>query len=200
VSTVLGPRFVQALGYAASVHHVQRRKGPKQLPYISHLLLVTALVIEEGGSEDEAIAALLHDAAEDQGGERRLAEIESLFGSGVATIVRECSDSLTEDPDAKDDWRVRKAAYIEHLEAASPGALRVSLADKVHNARSILRDLQQEGNAVWQRFAVEDPHQQLEYYEALADRFERLVPGWLAQELSRAVGEIRSVVERPRDV
>ncbi len=170
------------------------------MPYISHLLSVTALVIEEGGSEDEAIAALLHDAAEDQGGERRLAEIESLFGSGVATIVRECSGSLTEDPDAKGDWCVRKAAYIEHLESASPGALRVSLADKVHNARSILRDLQQEGDAVWQRFAVEDPQEQLKYYEALADRFERLVPGWLAQELSRTVGEIRSVVERPRDV
>ena len=118
----------------------------------------------------------------------------------MATIVHACSDSLTEDPDAKDDWRVRKAAYIEHLEAASPGALRVSLADKVHNARSILRDLQQEGDAVWQRFAVEDPQEQLKYYEALADRFERLVPGWLAQELSRAVGEIRSVVERPPDL
>src|SRR5579859_1707723 len=114
--THLTDRFLDAVRYAARVHAGQRRKGTK-IPYLGHLLAVASLVIDAGGSEDEAVAALLHDAAEDQGGERRLEEIRTHFGSRVADIVESCSDSLEEDPKKKAPWRERKQRYIDHLAA-----------------------------------------------------------------------------------
>jgi (p)ppGpp synthase/HD superfamily hydrolase len=179
VNEILGPRYEQALLYACQVHAAQRRKGG-DIPYLAHLLAVSSLVIEDGAAtgdlrEDEAIAALLHDAAEDQGGERRLRDVESRFGHRVAEIVEACSDSLTEDASAKAPWRERKQRHLEHLERASdPGILRVALADKVHNARSVLADYRVLGDALWERF-----HREADtpwYYRRLAEVFARKVP------------------------
>ena len=141
-ATVLTDRFDRALLYATHVHGGQVRKGTS-IPYVAHLLAVAATVLEYGGSEDMAIAALLHDAVEDQGGEPRLSDIRNRFGDRVADIVRSCSDSVvnTSAGQQKEDKRTRKTQYIEHLETADQETLLVSLSDKIHNARSILRDL-----------------------------------------------------------
>ena len=152
----LGPEFADALRYAYELHARQNRKAdkgdPVGPPYIGHLLAVAGMVIDEGGSEAEAIAALLHDAAEDQGGEERLAKIEHRFGPEVAGIVRECSDTTALD---KEDWKDRKGRYIDHFaNDASPSAVRVSLADKLYNARAIVRDHHVEGDEVWKRFSA----------------------------------------------
>lgn len=128
-----GERFERALVYAARAHRGQLRKG-SQVPYISHLLAVSALVIEDGGDEDEAIAALLHDVVEDQGGASRLADVKREFGGRIAAIVSACSDT---DETPKPPWRERKERYLEHLETADSSVVGVSLADKVHNAQSL---------------------------------------------------------------
>jgi (p)ppGpp synthase/HD superfamily hydrolase len=179
VNEILGPRYERALLYACQVHAAQRRKGG-DIPYLSHLLAVSSLVIEDGAAagelrEDEAIAALLHDTAEDQGGERRLRDVEARFGSRVAEIVEACSDSLTEDASAKAPWRERKQRHLDHLERATdPGILRVVLADKVHNARSVLADYRVLGDALWARFHSEADTPW--YYRRLAEVFARKVP------------------------
>ena len=141
-ATALTDRFDRALLYATHIHGGQLRKGTT-IPYIAHLLAVAATVLEYGGAEEVAIAALLHDAVEDQGGEPRLADIRNRFGDRVAEIVRSCSDSVVNSSagQAKEDWHLRKTRYVEHLGSADQDALLVSLADKVHNARTILRDL-----------------------------------------------------------
>ncbi len=141
-------RFAYALDYATRAHEEQMRKG-SEIPYVSHLLAVAALVLEDGGDEDEAIAALLHDVVEDQGGEERLAAVEREFGPRVAAIVESCSDTLVMP---KPPWRERKAAYVAHLEEADPSAVRVSLADKVHNVRTIVIDYRRVGELLWERF------------------------------------------------
>lgn len=185
----LGPRFTRALELAYELHAGQTRKG-SGVPYFGHLLGVTSIVIETGSSEDETIAALLHDAAEDQGGRDTLARIRSEFGDDVAEIVESCSDSL-DDP--KPPWRERKRAYLEHLEEAGESALKVSLADKLHNARTIVVDYRDVGEALWERFNA-DRDQVLEYYRALAAIFSRLTPGALATELAVTVGELDALV------
>lgn len=182
----LGPRFNEAFAYASEKHATQTRKGPAEIPYIAHLMSTAALVLEAGGTETQAIAALLHDAAEDQGGERTLTEIENSFGADVAQIVRACSDTLA-DPNPA--WRERKEAYITHLGTASEEALLVSLADKVHNARSIVSDHRVEGPAVWARFKADSD--QRWYYDALAKAFrERLGDHPLVVELEVSVAEL----------
>ena len=143
-------------------------------------------MLEAGGDEDEAIAALLHDAVEDQGGGATLAMIRRQFGAKVAHIVDACSDT---DEIPKPPWRARKERYIEHLAAADPSVLRVSLADKLHNSRSILLDLRTHGAAVWERFNA-PVEQQLWYYDALAEAFATHAPGPAADELRRTVDEI----------
>lgn len=144
----LGQNFQAALVYASQLHQHQLRKA-STVPYISHLLSVSALVLEDGGSESEAIAALLHDAVEDQGGETTADEILQRFGEEVWEIVLGC----TEPPELKGQpWKVRKQAYLAQIAEASPSVRRVSRADKLHNARSTLRDFQREGKAVWERF------------------------------------------------
>jgi (p)ppGpp synthase/HD superfamily hydrolase len=137
VEPLLGQRFQAALVQAARLHQRQVRKQ-SGVPYVSHLLAVCALVLEDGGSEDEAIAALLHDAVEDQGGAQTLDHIRNLFGDEVAAIVDGCSDT---DQDPKPPWRERKEAYLRHLAdpATSASVLRVATADKLHNARSARR-------------------------------------------------------------
>jgi (p)ppGpp synthase/HD superfamily hydrolase len=191
-------RFMGALGYAGAVHGADVRKG-SQTPYVGHLLGVCALVVENGGSEDQAIAALLHDAAEDKGGERRLAEIETLFGAEVERIVRACSDSLLPEGEPKAPWRERKERYLEHL-AAMPGraagrppdpALLVSLADKVDNARAIVRDYEQLGEDLWQRFTTRSGDDQVWYYRELANAYAAHgMEGAMLDELRRLVARL----------
>jgi (p)ppGpp synthase/HD superfamily hydrolase len=185
----LGEKFSEALAYAAALHRTQTRKGG-DIPYVGHLMSVSALVIEAGGSQTQAIAGLLHDAVEDQGGEPTLAEIRSRFGAAVATIVSECSDT---DQIPKPPWRERKQQYIAHLQDASQDTVLVSLADKVDNARAIARDLRLHGDGLWQRFTVTDPLQHLWYYRALLQAFERRSDSWLVDELRRAIDEIAAL-------
>jgi (p)ppGpp synthase/HD superfamily hydrolase len=188
----LTPKFIEALGYAARKHATQTRKA-SEVPYLGHLLSVAGLVIEADGTETQAIAALLHDAAEDQGGERTLAEIDEKFGAGVASIVAECSDTF-EAP--KPPWRARKERYIDHLRVASEDAVLVSLADKLDNARAILRDFRALGNEVWQRFSVQDPQLQLWYYRSLLEVFGQRTHSWMVGELRDVFDALEQAVNR----
>ena len=186
----LGERFDRAYKFASDLHRDQVRKGPKRVPYIAHLLGVASIVIEDGGDQDEAIAALLHDGPEDQGGVATLERIRAEFGQRVAMIVAECSDTL-EDP--KPPWRERKQAYLDKLERAPDDVLRVSLGDKVHNARTILADYREVGEELWAWFTG-TREESMWYYRSLADIFGRRRPGGLADELRRTVEEIESLV------
>ena len=187
----LSERYDQALLFASQLHRSQLRKTT-QVPYLSHLLAVSSLVLEHGGDEDEAIAALLHDAVEDQGGLPTLDEIRRRFGERVADIVRGCSDSFTQP---KPPWSERKAAYLEHLRGAPPSVRLVAVADKLHNARSVLSDYLSIGEALWGRFNS-GRDQQLWYYRALVDTFLAAGPGALARELERVVAELEQLVQR----
>ncbi len=183
----LTSRFEQALVYAVRLHSNQTRKQT-QVPYIAHLLGVTGMVLEDGGTEDEAIAALLHDAVEDQGGLETLEEIRSQFGSGVAEMVLALSDSTTQPKPA---WRKRKQEYIDSLPGASPAEIRISLADKVYNARSILRDLRLEGDRIWSRFNG-GKDGTLWYYDSLVDAFRTHGDQPLLSELTRILEQIHA--------
>jgi (p)ppGpp synthase/HD superfamily hydrolase len=190
---ILTNKFTLALDYATIVHAGQVRKGTK-IPYVSHLLAVASLVLENGGDEELAIAALLHDAAEDQGGEPRLADIRVRFGERVADIVRECSDSLTVDANAKAPWGERKREYLEHLrKSTDDGYLLVSCADKLHNARAILQDFRAVGHRIWKRFTKKGdktPEELVGLYDALAEAFQNRLPGSIANELRKTVDQL----------
>ena len=185
-------RFEAALVYAHQVHQHQRRKGTT-IPYIAHILGVAALAMEYGASEDEAIGALLHDAAEDGGGESTLAEIRARFGDTVADIVLGCSDSLVEDPEDKLPWRERKENYLAHLEHASAPVVLVSAADKLHNVRAIMRDYREHGDGIWQRFQGRRDGT-LWYYETVADALMRRHRSQLARDLQDEVDALLSLV------
>jgi (p)ppGpp synthase/HD superfamily hydrolase len=185
-------RFESALVYAHQVHQHQRRKGTG-IPYIAHILGVAALALEYGASEDEAIGALLHDAAEDGGGEATLAEIRARFGDAVADIVLGCSDSLVEDPEDKLPWRERKENYLAHLENASASVCLVSAADKLHNVRSIMRDYHEHGEEVWDRFQGRRDGT-LWYYETVADTLMRRFRSQLTRDLQDEVDALLEVV------
>ena len=146
-------RFDLALQFASGLHHDQARKGGS-VPYIAHLMGVCSLVLEAGGDEDQAIAALLHDAVEDQGGLATLETIRHLFGQRVAAAVESCSDSTVSDPTKKLPWRERKEKYLAHLRSANKDSLIVGAADKLHNARAVLTDYRQIGEELWSRFSV----------------------------------------------
>ena len=183
----MGPRFSAALAYASEIHGEQVRKG-SSIPYIAHLLAVAALVIEAGADEDTAIAALLHDSVEDQGGRRVLEHIHARFGQTVADIVESCSDA---DVTPKPPWRPRKEAYVAAIAHKSEAALLVSLADKVHNAGAILDDYEMVGEQLWSRFKG-GREGTLWYYRALADAFRGRVPKLLWQRLEDAVCAIEA--------
>lgn len=185
----LSTRFDEALVFATRLHARQVRKG-SGIPYISHLLAVTALVLEYGGNEDEAIAALLHDAVEDQGGEATRREIQQRFGDTVVEIVNGCTDA---DTIPKPPWRPRKEAYIAHLRHASPSVLLVSAADKLHNTRSILGDYRIVGEEVWQRFKA-GKEGTLWYYRALLTVYQTHTITPLILELERVINEMEAVV------
>ena len=166
----LSPRYLEALTYAARLHADQVQTGTT-VPYVSHLLGVSALVIEALGDEDQAIAALLHDAVEDCGGAPRLVEIEEMFGPRVARIVLACSDSVVSDPAEKAPWRERKENYIRHLQDVSSDVILVSCADKLHNARSIWTDVQRDGVEYMEKF--NGPRSDIAwYYTSLLSAFE----------------------------
>jgi GTP pyrophosphokinase len=188
------PRFDEALVYACGLHADQRRKG-SGAPYVAHLLGVTAIVLEHGGSEDEAIGALLHDAVEDQGGAPRLAEIRQRFGPAVAEIVDDCSDS---DTTPKPPWRERKEAYIAHLPQAGRSAQLVSAADKLYNVRSTIDDYREHGETVWERFTT-GRDGALWYYRTIAAKFDKLEGTPLLSQLQRAVAELEGLAAGARD-
>ena len=184
-------RLADAAALAFRIHAAQLRKGTTT-PYVSHLLAIAAIVLEHGGDEDQACAALLHDAVEDGGAEWE-AVIQDGFGPRVAGIVRACTDA---DTQPKPPWRARKEAYLAHLDGEGPDALLVSAADKLHNARTIVSDLRTHGTGMFSRFNA-GREGTLWYYGALAAVFARRLPGPLARELSDAVAQMQSLAATP---
>jgi len=189
---VLSRRFEDALVYAAQLHRDQLRKGTN-IPYIAHLLAVTSIAVEHGADEDEAIGALLHDAAEDQGGMATLATIRERFGARIADIVEGCTDAVTIP---KPPWRQRKEAYVAHLPMASASVRLVSASDKLHNARSILSDLYRDGEKTWARFNG-DKEGTLWYYRALVNAFRTVCSSPLVEELDRVVTAMEQFKTKP---
>jgi GTP pyrophosphokinase len=187
----LSERFNRAIEYAVAGHAGQVRKG-SSIPYFSHLLAVAAIVLEYGGDEDAAIAALLHDIVEDSGGQPRLADVRIRFGDAVAAIVAGCTDA---DTTPKPPWRGRKEAYIARL-AGEPAAVQlVSAADKLHNARSLLSDHYEIGSVLWERFNGGRAGT-LWYYRNLIAAYTKAPPA-LVRELDRVVTalEARAAIE-----
>jgi (p)ppGpp synthase/HD superfamily hydrolase len=188
----LTDQFAKAMVFAEEKHHNQVRKGG-DIPYVGHLLSVAGLVINDNGSEAQAIAALLHDAVEDQGGAPTFEEIKAEFGEEVARIVDECSDT---DKTPKPPWRERKQDYINHLAEVGEDTLLVSVADKLDNARSMLRDYHEHGPALWQRFNRKNPDDHLWYYGELLKAYRsRGCTSWMVDELSRVVNELKNLVK-----
>jgi len=190
-STYLSKRFLTAMEYATDLHKDQTRKST-DITYICHPMGVASLVLEAGGDEDLAIAALLHDIPEDCGGEARLIEISQMFGNRVERIVRGCSDSLIEDPEEKAPWKERKEVHIDHLIIADSDTLTVTAADKAHNARSIATDLQNQGPELWKRFNA-SREDIIWYYESVfAVLQERKVSPALLTPLHNAIDIMRA--------
>jgi len=148
---MLTNRFAEALAYAEKLHRDQRRKG-NDIPYVAHLMAVTATVLEWGGDEDTAIAALLHDSVEDQGGDATADIIRSRFGDRVVDLVLHCTDSATVDPEAKLPWIERKTSYLARLPHAGPDAALITAADKLHNITATIRDVRAHGPQTLERF------------------------------------------------
>jgi GTP pyrophosphokinase len=184
----LSHRFEEALAFAANLHSSQWRKGTN-IPYVSHLLAVSGIALEHGANENEAIAALLHDAVEDQGGLPTLEQIRQKFGEEVADIVWGCSDT---DTYPKPPWRERKEAYIAHLRYATDSVLLVSACDKLHNARTTLSDLRYNGDEIWQRFRG-GKEGLLWYFRTLVESFKGRVSNRLVDELDRVVTELETL-------
>jgi (p)ppGpp synthase/HD superfamily hydrolase len=185
-------RLSAAFDYACALHHNQMRKGTR-VPYLTHLMSVCALVLEAGGDEDQAVAALLHDAVEDQGGLATLNEIRSRFGERVARIVDGCTDAYGSP---KPPWNERKQRYLDHLQGLPTDILLVSLADKVHNARTIVADLRREGPRTLDRFNG-GREGTLWYYRSLVEAFAGQSTGFLGGELARLVDEIERLAALP---
>lgn len=192
----LGARFTQAIDYARTLH-IEQRKGSR-IPYMAHLLGVAALVMGETGhvdfpvTEDMILAALLHDAAEDHGGESRLRDIEHNFGAQVADMVEGLSDTLVEDSSRKEPWDVRKAKYLERLRTEPAEVMLISAADKLYNARSILDDYRKIGAEVWRRFK-RGRKEQLWYFDELLKVFKTYGTNRIVEELERVVAELKKI-------
>ena len=190
----LTPRYERAFSLAADIHRDQPRKGSR-VAYLSHLMSVSALVLEDGGTEDEAIAALLHDAVEDGPPTSRVA-IETGFGPVVLDMVLSCTDDEPDDDGVKRPWSTRKQEYLAHLPHASLGSLRVTAADKLHNARCIAADLRVDDTWPKSNACV---HQHLWYYASVYDAVQPRLPGSrTVTGLDRAVDELCALVRLPR--
>ncbi len=181
----LGPRFLRAFDFAAEKHAGQTRKA-STIPYIAHLMGVASLVLEAGGDEDMAIAALLHDVVEDCGGAPMLKEVQRRFGKRVAKIVDECTDA---DSYPKPPWRERKEKYLRRLKKADADTRLVSAADKLNNVRSILSDYRALGESIWTRFNG-GREGTLWYYRALLDEFLRHKLNRITRDFELAVNEL----------
>jgi (p)ppGpp synthase/HD superfamily hydrolase len=190
---ILTSRFDEALAYAVELHRHQPRKGTG-VPYVSHLLSVAALVLEHGGTEDQAIAALLHDAVEDQGGKPTAAAIRARFGDPVADIVDGCTDT---DQTPKPPWRARKEAYLARVRHEPAHVRLVSAADKLHNARTMVTDLRIHGPALWERFNA-GRDETLWYLGALVEAFREAGTAPVVEELARTVAELEVVSRNGR--
>jgi (p)ppGpp synthase/HD superfamily hydrolase len=186
----LGPRLQRAFRYAAEKHAGQTRKQ-SAVPYLSHLIAVASLVLEAGGDEDMAIAALLHDVVEDCGGLPRLREVRKMFGARVAKIVKGCTDSFG---DPKPEWIERKKDYLREVKRADDETRLVSASDKLHNVRTILTDYRTDGEAIWARFSGKREGT-LWYYRALSDEYGRK-PNRITRELEIAVTELEREVKK----
>jgi (p)ppGpp synthase/HD superfamily hydrolase len=185
---MFSPRFTEALAYATELHAHQIRKG-SGIPYVAHLLGVTSIALEYGANEDEAIAALLHDAIEDQGGETTQREIYRRFGETVTAIVEGCTDSKVTP---KPSWRQRKEAYIAHIPNASASVRLVSASDKLYNARSIVRDYRRIGEEIWNRFHG-GKSGTLWYYRTILEAFRQTEVTPLIEELESVVQELEQL-------
>ncbi|HXM11941.1 MAG TPA: HD domain-containing protein [Terriglobales bacterium] len=185
----LGPRLQRAFRYAAEKHEGQTRKQTA-VPYLSHLMAVASLVLEAGGDEDMAVAALLHDVVEDCGGMPRLREVRKQFGPRVASIVEGCTDSFGEP---KREWAERKKDYLREVKHADADTRLVSASDKLHNVRTILSDYRQHGEAIWARFSGKKEGT-LWYYRALSDEYQRRNRNRITRELALVVAELERVV------
>lgn len=191
----LTARFDDALVLARNLHADQVRKGTA-IPYVSHLLAVSSIVLDHDGTEDEAIAALLHDAVEDQGGDAARTEIRRRFGDAVVDIVDGCTDA---EVIPKPPWRARKEAYVGHIAGSSRSVRLVSAADKLHNARAILADYRQSGESLWGRFNGGRAGT-LWYYRALVGAFSAVDRTPLVEELDRTVTALERLVVSDDDV
>ena len=188
-AVILGPKYAEAVAYASALHAHQVRKSTT-IPYISHLLAVSSLILEAEGDEEMAIAGLLHDGPEDQGGQETLNDIKSRFGPRVAHIVEGCTDSLAPNPEHKEPWRIRKERYLAHLGEADQNTLTVALADKLHNARATVSDLMIIGPETWERFNA-SPEDILWYYESILEiAKERSENEFLVTNLEAAVQDM----------
>jgi (p)ppGpp synthase/HD superfamily hydrolase len=193
---LLSSRFTAAVDYARRLH-TEFRKGTR-IPYMAHLLGVASLVLSETGgkvlvTEDMVIAALLHDTAEDHGGQPILDHIAKEFGPNVARMVEGLSDTLAADHDKKEGWELRKETYLARLRHEPLDVLVISAADKLYNAKAILDDLRdpQVGSEVWKRFK-RGPEQQLWYFDSLLAIFELRLPSRLVGELARVIGKLHA--------
>ena len=191
----LSGRFEEALVWAAQLHRDQLRKGTP-VPYVAHLLGVTSIALQYGADEDEAIAALLHDAVEDQGGEPTLLEIERRFGDRVAAIVAGCTDAMVQP---KPPWRQRKETYLAHLPQALPSVRLVSAADKLHNARALASDYRLLGETLWSRFTGGRAGT-LWYYRTLVEAFRTAETTSLVEELDRVVSDFERLAAQEGDL
>lgn len=192
-----GRLFDEALLFASEVHRLDKRKGTGK-PYISHLLGVCSLVVDYGGDEDMAIAALLHDAVEDHGGRPMLERIRQRFGERVARIVDGCTDSYAENPDQKAPWRERKEAYLARVRDEDADARIVSAADKLYNCRTIVRGVKKHGLCVLDRFNG-GRRNTVWYYSQLVQAFREAGTHELVEELALAVAELESLSARGDD-
>ena len=185
---MISERFDRAVLLAVRLHRNQKRKG-SAVPYLAHLFAVTAIVLEHGGNENEAIAALLHDSLEDQGGEQTRIEIMKQFGPSVCGIVEGCSEPFHTP---KLPWRERKEHYLAQLKPASPSVRLVSAADKLHNSRSLLDDYYRIGDRLWDRFNG-GKEGTLWFYRALVNEYANRGPDSLAQKIAHTVGQLEDL-------
>ena len=188
----LTDRFADALVFAERLHRQQTRKG-NDIPYVAHLLAVAATVLEHGGSEDAAIAALLHDAVEDQGGLKTRDLIDARFGPRVAEIVMACPDSVSEDPAKKGEWEDRKRLHIAKLQSADADVALVTAADKLHNLTAMIRDVRRDGPETLARFNA--PGRLVWYFESIAEVLEVHTGSAPIREIREGAMQLRSLTE-----
>jgi (p)ppGpp synthase/HD superfamily hydrolase len=207
MNIVFSERFDDALAFTHQLHRRQIRKT-SGVPYIAHPMSVAALVIEDGGSEDEAIAALLHDSLEDQGrhypgGVAQLAQdIGARFGEEVLRIVQACTERTSEEEaairDKRERWRAHKRAYFEQIREAGASVRRVSCADSLHNTRTLVKDYRQMGDRIWTRFMTRSGDDQVWAYRSAAEAFLRAGTGPMAEELMNVVNQLANEIGEAR--